>query len=326
MIIEQARTKMENMEVPTVQSPPDVQAGNKLAFSNGRLASFPLQELPQFDEFVFESDAELDQYMADNPAPGLKTVFDTWPRTHGSTFYEAGSNYGGYADDWYYDEGIGSFVMPTNVGTPNAILSLYQYEAYEFSARLTSNNSDDDMIGLVMAAVIVDGNPHMLLVTRHQGGIPGSSFALSYYNPAVSSGRTELAGINASTYSRWSGRWSDVRIVRQGNLFTVTATQYNTSAELGPLTLDLGEHPELSMFAGKARYGFYTYSQSGSTYLNVQQPDSAQRLFSMESNRLVSGANGQWGESSDKLSERIGWPALVRNPLTGKVFFVHENM
>jgi hypothetical protein len=217
---------------------------------------------------------------SENGLPDMESIFNQWPRTDGPNYFP-GPPFAGEAADWYYDDTINQFIMPTNVTMPNTILSAGKFENYTFEATLTSSNQDDDAIGLVMAATIINGAPVILAVVRNQGGlgISAADYGLINYDTSVSDFVPQSAifaeKLVGDTQGRWAGAETHVKVERAGDQFTVNATRFDDGSDIETFTFNLNDDPSLDKFKGGSSIGFYTQSQPGSTYKNVSMPISS---------------------------------------------------
>lgn len=280
--------------------------------------------MPEVEALMFDNDSQASNYMSQNAAPSMQQIFNTWPRTDGGTYYASGQS-GGEAGDWYYDSGSDQFVMPTNTSLPNTILSLDELDSYRLAATLTSGSSDDDAIGLVLAARVVNGTAHILAVIRTQGGFPepASGYGIIYYDGSATRVIADIGG--GGTTGAWSGRASRVDVQRNGDSFSINATRFDGSA-LPQYNFSLNSDSALAKFKGPASFGFYTHSQPGSTYVDVSMPFAEGRVYSAASKKVWEAQSGSWVDvsSSKAASDFIQWPRVAVNPETGARYYVYR--
>src|SRR5690606_34883529 len=132
-------------------------------------------------------------------------------------------------------------------------------------------------IGLVIAFVR-DGGVNKYLVAHRTGGgnYPNQGWGISYFSNGSQTVLSNVATVGSG--GNWLGRSSRVRIVRNGDLIRSWATPFGDLENyLGEMVIDLdantvnGNHVgvNLSVFKGERQYGYYTYSQAESTYLDI---------------------------------------------------------
>ena len=283
--------------------------------------------MPEVEALMFDTEAQAQAYMGQNAAPSMQDIFNTWPRTDGPSYYSA-PPFAGEAADWTYDSGADRFLMTANTGKPNTILSPDALEYYSFTATLTSAGQDDDGIGIVLAARIVNGVPHLLILARNQGGFtsPASGYGLVYYNGASEQTLIDI-GILGDTQGAWSGAVSTVSAERSGDSFTINATKFKGGV-FATRTFSLNDNALLAKFKGPASFGFYTYSQAGSTYYDVSMPFAEGRVFAADTNRVWEAQNGAWANkgAAAPFSDYLQWPRVAVNPNNGSRYLVYHNM
>lgn len=282
--------------------------------------------IPEVEALMFDNDSDAQTYMSQNAAPSMQDIFNTWPRTDGGTYYAPGTAQG-EAADWYYDSGSDQFVMPTNTAQPNTILSPEEFDNYKLEATLTSGNSDDDAIGLVLAATLVNGTPHILAVVRTQGGFPhpSSGYGIVYYDGASF---TTIANLgNNDDSGKWDGRSTRVSVSRSGDNFTIDATQFG-GGNFPTHNFSLNSKAVLAKFKGPARYGFYTLSQPGSTYKDVVMPNAEGLVFSASSGKTWAAQSGNWVDKGADPSpgHYLQWPRVAVNPQTNNKYHVFRKI
>lgn len=322
MILEGVITSSASTQPPVASD--DSQALTKLIILDDTLRYGDASNIPVVEELFFETQEEAINHVATVPAISNKDIFNTWPRTDGANIYAA-DNASGHASSWYYNDISESFVMPDNTARHNTIVSPNVYSSFEFEATLTSPGSDDDGIGLVMAASFINDKPHLLVALRTRGGILGiDSYAILYYNGETNSNTIIREIPGEVTARRWSGAETHVKVQRDLDIFRVNTTKYEPGS-FEEVVLDLNDHPELGVFKGPTRYGFYTYSQAGSTYLNINQPYAGARVVDISTNTVWESQNGEWVQIGTglNLSDIIEPPRIVLNPETGKTFYVY---
>jgi hypothetical protein len=238
--------------------------------------------LPPQDAVVFTDPADLAAYTADYEPPTFQEVFQTWPRASNNAYYPDPSQpMGGAAGSWVYDSGNDRVVQPVNTSTHEVIVSPADeaLEFYEFEATLWSSDTDDDSVGLVIAFVRDGATNKYLVAHRTQGGnSPNGGWGISYFNGTSMTALTNVS-VGGTSGSGWGNRSSRIKAMRNGDTITAWASHWNDLANFGgEMEIDLDANtingiavaPDLSVFKGKMQYGYYTYSQANSTYLDIE--------------------------------------------------------
>jgi hypothetical protein len=288
------------------------------------------------DALIYDSDLAANTYTGANTAPTISDIFNTWPRTTGVSYFANGGVATGDASDWFFATSPDRFVMPTNVAAPNQIVSETSFSNYNFNGTLTSDNSDDDSIGLVIAFARVSSVNYSLVVVRnHAGNAPTSGFGLLFITGNTievitqhpMQGQTNQNGGGTGDGTGWSNRQTRVEVTRTGNTFQYRVSDWNNLTSFSSMfSLDLSSDARFSVFNTAAQIGFYTYSQPGSTYLDVDMPDSPEsRVLSVDTGTIWEAINGVWVNQGSGLnfSDHLGgWPLYVTNPETGDSYHV----
>lgn len=212
--------------------------------------------------------------------PTFKEVFDTWERFshNASNVFPANPS---ELTKWAYDEATDSIRNTTNSSTYIGMVSPITVGDYSFITEVSSSNSDDDWIGVVIAYVVDEnGRPHTLDVlcsgtdTRTQHAYVARNWAL---------GTDPFSGVGSGTIASWTTTqkygWDDIppRIIdvkREGDIFTINISGFRDVAPIVDYVLDLNSSPELAIFKDSNKFGYSAQSQAYSTWKNINRPDS----------------------------------------------------
>lgn len=276
----------------------------------------------QVEAYMFDTTEEVNTLKTSYVPPSAQDIFNTWPRTDGSAFYSNVSTASGNAADWVLNSD-GSILMPTNVGSPNTIVSPDPVSSYVFEAVLASSNSDNDSIGIVIAYKRVGTVNKVLALVRSQGGlVPFSGYAIVLY---IDNAATVIqSGINGNTSNAWNGLKTRVRAVRNGNVIVVSSSAWNFNYTQTPiiptsaLTVDLAQDSRLSDFLNESSYGYFTQSQPDSTYIDVtfSGGNVTNKLFDKETGDVWEHDGTQWVMVGGTFQEHLGYYTEVHNPIT----------
>jgi len=232
----------------------------------------------------------------------------------------------------------------SNAGKLTGFVSPISFEYYEHEAIVTSTNSDDDTIGVVIAFHRdKDGNNHVLAASRTHGGLaPALGWAVVYYiNGTVKKviGESSVGGVrkNGTTGGTgWSGLMSKINVVREGNVIEAVASEWGTTEssltlnQSSKISIDLNDESlGLGLFKGARPYGYVSYSQLGSDYRGVNFSTGSTDTYVYDLlNKIVyeKQASGAYLERRDlDAYTHIGFPRKVGNPDTGRIYFLNSN-
>jgi hypothetical protein len=230
---------------------------------------------PQFGRAVFDGGFPKfynSQYREPQTAPTGSTVFNSWWRTAAGSLFTDPSTIpdDSEASKWVLNADDTISALVNSSGTISFI-SPEAYPSYSFDSILSSNDSDDDAIGLVIAYVREGNQNHMLVATRHAKGWPrlGENFSIVYLvnNTVVEILDTVRVGENRPG---WSGASTKVRVERNRRSITCRASDWNSSTySTDILTVDLTANEALSIFIRDTRWGFWAWSQRNATFSAV---------------------------------------------------------
>lgn len=288
---------------------------------------------------LFDTDEEVSIYQTLNEPVSAQDILNDWPRVDNVTYYANKDDApAGSVSNWYYDEVRDSFVQPDNTATMVAIISPNKLTEYTFETILTSTNRDDDLIGVVVAADLIDGEYNGLYLQVNAGGgswLGDYRFGLSFFDkdvPALRTGIT-VAGNNLlpshanSAGDGWSGKTVKVRVSRSGNMVSAKCSMWNSDEILDETELiyNMNDLPRNgSRLSGPARYGFCTLSQKGATYLDYRiqsaEYSSDDKVYSIGSNGKWVYVGDSWTKSSDAASDDFEGYDRITNNITGDVY------
>ena len=216
--------------------------------------------------------------------PTFADVFNSWYRfSHSSTgVYPAVP---AEINNWSYDSTTDSIKCTVNSGSYIGFASTEAMGDFTFDAAVSSTDTDDDMIGLVIGFYKdpSTGKEHTLSLIRQ----------LSRDTPALTTsilltynyGQADVWNIDI-TGEKVAYGWSDVgecriRAIRAGNIYTLS--MWKTDIDGGGLeytrTLDLDSDARLSVFKGSTRYGYACHSQNSTTFRSITRPDEDGRNY-----------------------------------------------
>jgi hypothetical protein len=285
---------------------------------------------PTYDRKIFGTTAETNSEKSQYVPPTAQEVFDTWHRTDGRLYYKNKDEATGNAALWSL-EPAGNIRQNVNSNTPLSLLNPRHSTEYHLQARITSEDADDDVVGLVLCSIFDDDEVlHQLVAMRTKGGdIPLKGWGIVY----MRAGQHEKTYYDVSvggTAGGWSNDFSLVRISRSGNQVIAQCGTWN-SRDISSGTAFAVDLNYLPAFKDKpSSYGYYTFSQKYSTYFNPddggQGDDSS--IFDASNGEIWDYMGGEWVRTGTASSwtEKFGTRSIVRNPETGQSWSVENNV
>lgn len=196
-------------------------------------------------------------------------------------------------DDWEWDDVNKSFVYQQNIQTSYPMfISLNKFSKYTHRVTLSSTDTDDDVISVIIAYDEVTGNHLSLLVAS--GGIkpPGmsgsvASIVLNYSHDYNMTGDLTIDSKQIGPSSGWNSITNGVTVLvkRNENEVKIWINHNNLNTwvpeevdglkdiyltETPDFEFNLNDYSELSMFVDtKSNYGYECYSQDKATYRDV---------------------------------------------------------
>ena len=275
--------------------------------------------------------------------PSFKEVFESWKAY--SHLNGANNVSSDELSAWVYDETLDTIRMPLNSTTITGYVSPKTYSKYDITVRLYSDDSDDDQMGIVGAfAVDTEGKEHTLTFIcspyNNSGAVKWcckvdhSVYELTNttYNEIMLADKTStVTGSNTSNVG-WDKypNGITVNIKREGNVFTATCSQFN-STTLDPNTtmvvdLDVlsNTYPVLNVFKGSAAWGYMSMSQPNSCYENIAISNDDGYIFDVENDQVLEYDNTtqKWvAKDGAGIAGTIGAGRFSFNRKTGKLFY-----
>ena len=214
--------------------------------------------------------------------PTFKEVFDGWYRSshQGAKPYPA---IPAETNAWTFNEATGSIRNTTNSSSLVGMISPEGNEVgdYDFITGVSSNNADDDGIGVIFAMVVKDGVEHTLSAVCSGTDTRTSHFAVTYNLYQAERGLKTLFTHSTTLKHGWDEIPERIiSVKRRGDVFTVHVTQMMTDADSEQtFEFDVKDYPELSIFRGAVRFGYCAWSQASSTWRNILRPDEDGKNF-----------------------------------------------
>ena len=219
---------------------------------------------------------------------------------------------------WQYNAITEQVECTINSGTYIGFISENEYDTYLHEVRLSSANSDDDVIAVVIAWYVdpVTNRENTLSAVRSPGGVNFTWQIIYNYN------RSDQKVIyDGNQYIRWGngnygatpatsgyvtnqtvGGWDDfnpigtkVKITRTGDTILCQTTELGsqTYVAAADIIIDLNSDPDLLKFKGARAYGYSCNSQALSTF-NVIQFVVNDTIYDTRDGSVWKFINGVW--------------------------------
>ena len=289
---------------------------------------------------IFETDAQVQNYINNADTSTLLTlsqVFDTWPRVTNRTFFSNPDNIpsGDSSNAWYFDESLDSFVYPDNNPLTNLIVSPDKVGNLNITGTLSSNDGDNDGIGIVVAADDVNGNFRFVTLWVEPGRNNGYDVSLRY-GDETNGGTGHFNGMGdiiSGNYflpsgSDWSGKEVNFQITKIDDFITARVSEFNNFAvdASSEVTCDLTQLPrDGNTLASTARYGFAVNSQSQTFYQNVSFTNETEQnnsfAYSAQGDKKYQYQSTGWVLVGSAYPDFVGID-VINNIDTGESFFI----
>ncbi len=323
--------------------------------------------LAPVDGYVFDDSSAFNTFKANYTPMSFADVFNNWPRISGtyygsSSYYETLSGYSDSALSWQYLEtdadGDGDLdprvLQPDNVSPAEGFVCPEEsaLENFTFEATLFSDNADNDSIGLIMAFER-DGSTNKYLVAHRttSGNSPTTGWGISYYEGSSYTVLAQSSTDETGADYGWESKKTRVKVQRIGDLIKAWITDWDQLDTYMPdslMEIDLSANTvngvsvakDLSVFQGAQQWGYYTYSQPYSTYLDIEMSGglSGDTLFLLTGSADTDGdsildrwtgsevwkyVSGAWtAQGSLSIQSELGYVRQVTNPETAKTYLI----
>lgn len=258
---------------------------------------------------VVQNQSEYDQTIAAKES--FAEVFASWSRfSHNGTTQPALES---ELTAWNYDAGTDSIKSALNSVTAIGFVSYEAFEDYDLEVELSSDNTDDDWIGVVLGYVELGGVQNTLIVSRVLNSDTISFFVAYNWRLTATNGEYVLAqnngGIaNPNPYkSENTGKgWQQcgplrLRVKRRGDVIEIWTTLPNTPLvwhEASKITINLTSDPRLDKFRGPSRFGYCAQSQLNATWRSLVRPGERRPIYRLDTKTMYLYQNGNWVQQS----------------------------
>lgn len=330
---------LRNLRVPTAST-------NKMLVTDS-LGRYQPRSIMKAASIV-ESDEELE--LLKGKKEQFSEVFNTWQRisrggpTFTDTYLPAEIN------SWRYLPESDTIANPLNSASVIGFISPEKFDEYTLDTQMSSNQADDDFIGVILAHATdpVDGQTHILTAFRGGNGLSPFVVDKDYYDfnarrynvAKVLEGLTwcngkvaALNGINGGNGS-WINAGIGCRMIvsRQGDLITLQTSQFNSDVIHDPatITIDLAADPQLEVFRGPQSYGYCAMSQPNATWVVTRRPELRDTIIDIRDWTKWDWIDEAWVKSDTTKAAAVSQGLLHLNWLhanntTGKFFYLDDS-
>lgn len=292
---------------------------------------------PDGQAFIVNTPGELSAATgptAEPPTPA--SVFATWGRYAGPDWYPSGSTPAGEATSWIYDSGTNQIRSTINSVNYIGFVSPEELSYYELTTRLGSGNTDDDLIGVVIAFVMDGTTPTTICAVRSNGGsIGGTTWAIVQIAANTPTVLTNGSSFAPTTFTNpggtgWQGSGQTVvRVKRDNRTITATCSQFG-SGTLDPATEITYDIPTGSIFDDTCSYGFMCQSQNDAHYdtLGFTGGLDQSTVYDITSSppKVYEYTGSTWVHNPARsVFTELGQPRKITNPSTGKSYYLDNN-
>lgn len=245
---------------------------------------------------------------------------------------------------WSYIASPDRLYNASNASSFIGFLSGLQFKDYNLEAVVSSADTDDDAIGLIIASTEVSGTVHTLTALRTQGGqqptqgwaiVHRTNNAITRIFGAKSVGGTHQNGSQGDRLG-WNGRNSRIRVERADNIVKAYTSTWGTGGVANALdpaseiVIDLSDVANnLTQFQNPQYYGYGTISQLGTTFAEISfttptaAPDPSYIYDLMNNTVYIKNVSGGYTLMNGvQAYSTIGFPKKVKNIETQKEFMI----
>ncbi|WDS62175.1 hypothetical protein [Pseudomonas phage D6] len=294
---------------------------------------------------IVENDTDLETQKGASET--FESVFKWWKRiSRGGQTYTDEFN-AAELEAWSYNATTDAIACTINSASVVGFVSPEKYDDYTFEVQVTSNNNDDDFVGVIIAYALdkSDNTTHILTAQRTGNGRGPfmidkdfNGYGISRYPiDTVFDGLTWLNGTVATGAGAngANGGWSAaplgarIKVTRKQNIITMETTQFGSSDYHEPAkrVIDLSADPQLAVFMGPQSFGYTATSQINATWKVFQRPEARLPIIDTRDWSKWVFANNTWTKVTSSKANLIAEGLLAKewthyNATTGKYYYI----
>lgn len=254
---------------------------------------------------------------------------------------------------WSYNSVSNSIMCTANYNTATGFVSNELFDSYELSVDVSSDASDDDANGVVVAFVKdgITGFEYTLSVVRtyfNIGSIP--EYAIMYnisqnrptldsYDPNYEES-AELVLVDGSHLVNTTGQNWNVAgktkfwVKRDNDIISVKVGQQGSNSidDTTLLTYDLKDNPKTHKFRGACKFGFISWSQMNSTFSNLNMSMYGNYIFynsgTSHHTYIYNNSTSTWSLQTPQVTtaqDYFGVGRIINSYLFNKLYFLNHN-
>lgn len=277
------------------------------------------------------------------------TVFNTWKRfSHNSTLNQPAIE--SELSAWTYDSVNNQIKNTTNSSSFIGLVSPEKVGDYVFEVDISSDNGDNDIVGIVLAYTEVDGRGYTLSALRSPGGMGYKLLTIAYnWAGGTGNGAKDIGSTNgglkwgdgvvdnsrvvdnAAAYATsWLSQGTGCRLkaTRVGDVITVVSSNMNDNANYvatSQVVIDLSSDPVLAKFKGSASFGYCGYSQPNGTWKPLQAPAPKYPIYDLRNNHIWRSIGGVWVDQGYATAALFDKGRMYKNLVNGSVYYADPN-
>jgi len=285
-----------------------------------------------------ETDDQLDKYL--NEQVSAEEIFNSWYRfSHDKTDnFPANSN---ELKAWKLnDDGTISCTLNTN--TYVGFVSPDQYDYYELEVTLSSTNSDNDRMGVVLAfykdpetgkeytlSAIRnnDDDNYSWLVAYNFYNYGGENYEWDYTEKIIENKSNIIPRCSPDGWSNYNPG-TVIKVQREGNIFRVWTSKCGSTEiiEDSLIEFNLDDYDWGDIFKGPRSYGFSARSQDNTTFSNIKfkntDPRSiSQYIFDIKNNKVYENQNNNYTEISETIENILSKNRYYKDINSKQLYF-----
>lgn len=264
------------------------------------------------------------------------------------------------AASWSFSNDSNTLKAAINAHNHTGFISGVPVDRYENEAVVSSDNNDDDGIGLVIAVVREDASTtHILLAQRTNGGqAPSLGWGflhVKYYSKDGVTQNIKRTIVNASYdgitknvngqsnnivgQNGWNGKRTLIKVVRNKDVIKAYTSNWSKNVQEvlsanpeSEISIDLSDQSlGLEIFRGAKKYGYSSVSQYASTFSNIKFKSTldADKIYDLKHKlvyKLMGDNSGRYELVKGLTPKKdLGVNIYLVNPETQKTFFVWYN-
>lgn len=302
-----------------------------------------ITQLPGIEAYIYDTIEEALSHQDSFEPPTSSQIYNSWARFSNETFFASDQTPTGEAAAWQYNNTFNRVETTANTASCVGFVSPNSYDNFVLDTTLSSTDSDDDFIGVIIAFKRINNVNQRLIAIRHSGdpsdwgaGFPNWAIVLNLggtHGGAQTTG-TVIANGAKTILNPPAASWSNsgstkVRVVRNSNIIRCYCSAFGSSSlePTSEIEINLNNFPTLAWALDPCSYGFAAMSQPAATFTNINITGvlDQTRVYSIEGNKSYEyNEIDGWVElSNTTIADELEYPRQVVNPVTKSVYQIN---